>query len=212
MARARSIAGLSLGELAQRLEVVVPEDPRRSKGFAGQLLELALGASAGSLAEPDFQLIGVELKSLPFDHRGQPAESTYVCTVDLEHRHLPRWQDALVRRKLARVLWLPVEASATAPLRERRIGMGALWSPDAAEERRLRQDWEELTELVCLGQVESITAHHGQWLQIRPKAANARARRFGTDHRGQRSLTLPRGFYLRTTFTRRILQQHFASP
>ena len=91
------------------------------------------------------------------------------------------------------------------------MGMGLLWSPDADQERGLRADWEELTDLVCLGKVETITAHHGQWLQIRPKAANARSRRWGVNELGERSRTLPRGFYLRTTFTAALLARHYAA-
>lgn len=209
-ARATDIAGLTLAELARSLGRTVPPDTRRGKGFAGQLLELALGASAGSLAEPDFQHIGVELKTLPVGEDGRPLESTYVCTVPLEHAHAPRWPDSTVRRKLARVMWLPVEGTPRLPLGQRRIGSAILWSPDAGEEARLRADWEELMDLVVLGQVARITAHQGACLQIRPKAADASARRWGVDERGVRVRTLPRGFYLRSAFTAAILARRYA--
>ena len=76
----------------------------------------------------------------------------------------------------------------------------------------LRTDWEELMEMVCLGQLHLITAHHGVCLQIRPKAADSQARRWGTGESGDRELTLPRGFYLRPGFTRTILSRHYAIP
>lgn len=210
MQRVRDIAGLPLADLARELNSRVPGDPVHAKGWAGQLAERALGASAGSLAEPDFQAIGVELKTLPVSAQGRPSESTYVCTVDLEHAQAPRWESCLVHHKLARVLWLPVEAAPERPLGERRIGMGHLWSPSPQQEDALRADWEELMEFVCLGKVDAISAHHGQWLQIRPKAADARARRWGVNELGERSLTLPRGFYLRTSFTTEILDAAYA--
>ncbi len=50
-----------------------------------------------------------------------------------------------------------------------------LWSPNEEEDRQLREDWEELMDMIVLGQVERITARHGEYLQIRPKAANAKA-------------------------------------
>ncbi len=40
---------------------------------------------------------------------------------------------------------------------------------------RLHEAREELMDMIVLGQVERITARHGEYLQIRPKAANAKA-------------------------------------
>ena len=65
-------------------------------------------------------------------------------------------------------------------------------------------------EMICLGQIESITAALGEVLQIRPKAASAsvRGRAIGSD--GTLVLTNPRGFYLRSRFTAAILQRNYA--
>ncbi len=209
--RAQALAGLSLAQLAHTLGGSVPADLRRHKGWVGQLIEQALGATAGSAAEPDFPAIGVELKSLPVDRRGLPLESTYVCTVPLEAADTS-WAACWLRRKLARVLWLPVEAERTLPLGQRRIGMPLLWSPDTEEESQLRRDWEELTERILLGELEQITARHGEVLQIRPKAADSRALRHAVGAAGERILTNPRGFYLRPAFTAGILRRHFVLP
>ncbi len=84
-----------------------------------------------------------------------------------------------------------------------------LWSPTAQEEDMLRQDWEELMDMIVLGQVERITARHGAWLQIRPKAANSRALTEGIGEQGQPIMTLPRGFYLKKSFTAPLLARHF---
>src|SRR5947199_4653637 len=46
--RLRRVAGRSLQEIADGQGVAVPRDLRRHKGWVGQLLERALGASAGS--------------------------------------------------------------------------------------------------------------------------------------------------------------------
>jgi DNA mismatch repair protein MutH len=210
LARSRDVAGLTLGELAARLGREVPTETRRGKGFAGQLVEAALGATAGSLPEPDFQLIGVELKTVPVGAGGRPVESTYVCTLPLEHDRPPDWEHSNVRRKLARVLWLPVEADPGQPLALRRVGSAVAWSPSADEEQALRADWEEFTDLVVSGRVAEITAHQGTCLQVRPKAADSRARRWGVDERGERMRTLPRGFYLRAAFTAALLARLYA--
>jgi len=206
--RANTLAGQALEQVASQAGWSCPPDLRRNKGWFGQLLETVLGASAGSLAEPDFRTIGVELKTLPIDRRGLPKESTYVCTVPLDER-TGNWEDSWVRNKLHRVLWMPVEADPAIPLPRRRIGAPLLWSPDPEQEAALRQDWEELMDMGCLGELEKITAHHGNILQIRPKAADAKALTWGIDSNGDRVPTTPRGFYLRSRFTAGILRRYY---
>ena len=212
MERAMALAGLSLGELSTDLGWEVPENLKRHKGWVGELLEAALGASAGSRPEPDFQAIGVELKTLPLDQRGLPRESTYVCTVPLEEACSERWEQAWVWKKLQRVMWVPVEAVAEQPISERRIGTPLLWSPSPEQEQQLRADWEEAMEQICMGQLEQLSAHQGQYLQVRPKAANARVLTQAIGAEGKPVLTNPRGFYLRSEFTAAILRQHFILP
>ena len=173
------------------------------------MIEAVLGATAASLPEPDFQLIGVELKTIPIKRDGTPRESTYVCSVPLVCDQNPEWATSNVLRKLRRVLWVPIVTDDGASIAERTLGFPLLWSPDADEENGLRADWEELMDLVCLGQVESITAHHGTYLQIRPKAADSHVRRPGVGEHGARTATLPRGFYLRPGFTGALLARHF---
>lgn len=209
LANAEHIAGLTLAELAECLKLSVPDSLQSAKGWVGQLIEQSLGATAASLPEPDFQHIGVELKSLPINSHGQPQESTYVCTVPLlDHTGL-EWETSWVRRKLQRVLWVPVEADASLAIAERHIGTALLWSPSPEQEAILRQDWEELMELIVTGRLAEISAHHGTWLQIRPKAANARALCTTFNEQGAPTETLPRGFYLRPAFTRSILEQNY---
>lgn len=212
LSRSRAIAGKTLTQLATECGLTLPANLQKEKGWQGQLLEKVLGATASSLPAPDFVELGIELKTIPINAKGQPTESTYVCTVPLTETHDLTWEESWIRQKLARVLWIPIEAEPTIPLAERHIGPGLLWSPDEQQARLLREDWEELMDMVCLGQLEQITAHHGQVLQIRPKAANARALTATSDAQGQHSLTLPRGFYLRSRFTRQILEQHYILP
>ncbi len=48
-------------------------------------------------------------------------------------------------------------------------------------------DWEELMDLIVLGEVERITARHGEVLQLRPKAANSKALTEAIGAHGRRS-------------------------
>jgi len=210
LSRARQLAGLTLSDLAIKFNQPIPKDTRHAKGWIGQLVEMTLGATASSLAEPDFQLIGIELKTLPLTNSGKPKESTYVCTVPLTHLHEQEWTTCWLKRKLQRVLWLPIEADKHIPLAERHIGSAILWSPSDAQASQLQQDWEELMELVCLGKLDQITSHMGRYLQIRPKGANAKSLTTTLDEEGNTIQTLPRGFYLRPEFTQLIIQSNYA--
>ncbi|MGO4998065.1 DNA mismatch repair endonuclease MutH [Oceanisphaera sp. W20_SRM_FM3] len=206
---AEQLTGLSLAEIAQQLGITVPEHLRRDKGWIGQLLEQALGASAGSKPEQDFPELGVELKTIPVDEQGKPLETTFVSVAPLMGISGLRWQDSNVRNKLSCVLWIPIIGSRQTPPGERIIGPPLCWQPSAEEERLLRQDWEEIMELISLGQIQNITARHGQVLQLRPKAANSKALTEAVGAEGQAIMTLPRGFYLKTGFTAALLAKHF---
>ena len=206
--RARQLAGLTLAELAAQLSQQLPKDLQKDKGTVGQLLEIALGASAGSKAEPDFPHLGVELKTLPVDRSGKPLESTYVCVAPMTGATLQRWEDSWVCRKLQQVLWVPVLAERDIPLPERMIGRAFLWQPSPAQQQLLRQDWEELMDLLALGNLALIKGSHGRALQLRPKGANSKALTRAIGAGGEPIQALPRGFYLKTTFTSQILQQH----
>lgn len=209
LTRAHHIAGLSLNALAVKHEQVLPKNLLREKGAVGQLLEVALGANSGNKPQPDFQHLGIELKTIPIDHRGKPTESTFVCTVQFAELLGMQWRQSFVYKKLRHVLWVPIEADPSISLADRRIGTALLWQPSLDEEMILKNDWQELTDLICLGKLASITARLGTYLQIRPKAANARALCQGIGEEGDPIQTLPRGFYLRPKFTQQILQTNF---
>ncbi len=209
MDQAQRLAGYSLGELAALAGLPIPADLKRDKGWTGVLLELWLGASAGSKPEQDFAALGVELKTIPIDGRGKPLETTFVCVAPLTGNTGISWETSHVRHKLKRVLWMPVEGDRAIPLAERRVGSPLLWSPNEEEDRQLRLDWEELMDMIVLGQVERITARHGEVLQLRPKAANSKALTEAIGAHGELILTLPRGFYLKKNFTGALLARHF---
>jgi DNA mismatch repair protein MutH len=208
--RARQIAGMSFGDLAKPANMRVPDNLKRDKGWVGQLLEWHLGATAGSKPVQDFPEIGVELKSIPIGYNGKPLESTFVCVAPLTGITGLTWEASHIRNKLSRVLWLPVEGKREIPVAERRVGSPLIWSPSKQEEALLKNDWEELMDLIALGDVNQITARSGEVLQIRPKAANSRAKTEAYGTNGQPIKTLPRGFYLRASFTSYILETYFA--
>ncbi len=201
LAQARRLAGLTIAELAREVRFVLPADPSRAKGAIGHLVERALGATAGSRPGPDFAS-GIELKTLPVDVRGRPAESTFVTMVSARDLEVP-WEGSHARAKLACVLFVPVESRAVRPFPERRLGVALLWRPSADEDAVLASDWASLGEHLLLH--DEVRAHQGRALQIRPKGRNAQDSTRRTDAEGAPLRTLKRGFYLRASFTDGIL-------
>lgn len=205
MVSAAALAGRTLSDIAHQHGTATPENLIRAKGWVGELLETALGASAGSRPVPDFEALGVELKSIPLNSRHEPQESTFVSSAPLINTVGLRWTTSTVRAKLDRVLWVPVEAAHRIPLAQRRIGRPFIWSPSPEDSAILQADWEEHIERIALGDLDELGGQLGTYLQIRPKAINRHDRTKATSNTGEPISALPRGFYLRTSFTRKIL-------
>ena len=106
IARCKAIEGMSFSQLATALGMSIPTHALQRKGWAGQAIESALGATAGSKATPDFCSLGIELKTIPINHLGKPKESTFVTTIPLLTIHLQTWETSSCFAKLKRVLWL----------------------------------------------------------------------------------------------------------
>ncbi len=210
--RVQNLAGLTLAEVARDADIKIPKDLKRNKGWVGLLLEHVLGASASSRPEPDFPTLGIELKTLPINSQGKPLETTFVCVAPLTGLVGVNWQNCWLKQKLAKVLWVPIICDTpfdkSIPLGQRRIGSAFLWSPSVEEEHLLAMDWQELTDMIVLGNVENIHGKHGQVLQLRPKAANSKAKTQAFDRNGKPFMTLPRGFYLKIPFTQMLLNKN----
>ena len=82
------------------LNMPVPPDLRRDKGWVGQLIEVALGAKAGSKAEQDFAHLGIELKTIPINAQGDPLETTFVSLAPLAQNHGVTWASSQVKEKV----------------------------------------------------------------------------------------------------------------
>lgn len=208
--RARGLAGRSLADVARAHGASLPRDPTRTKGWVGLLVEHVLGATSGSRAAPDFPHLGVELKTIPVDPSGRPRESTYVCTAPQGADRDRAWADSWVRHKLERVLWVPVVGAG--PVATRRVGTAFLWSPSPEEEAVLRADWEAIADLLATGETWHLGGRHGVALQLRPKAASSADRTRVVDAEGGRDEALPRGWYLRASFTHAVLARHLRLP
>jgi DNA mismatch repair protein MutH len=209
LTRAYALAGMSITQIGQQYQQILPPHFLQNKGWVGQLLESVLGAQAGSEAKPDFPLLGVELKTIPVNTNGQPLESTYVSVVPLGHLTDLQWQDSVVWQKLRRILWIPIIGERDHPPGQRIIGNPLLWEPSLHQAQILQNDWEEHMEKISLGLLDQLKSTDGVYLQVRPKAANSKVLCPVFDNDGAVTQTLPRGFYLRTKFTKEIITSSY---
>lgn len=203
--RAHQVAGLTVADLASRLGQRTPANLLSNKGWMGQLLERWLNAQSASKAQPDFPELGIELKTLPVSLKGRPLESTYVCMAPLLELAQVSFDNSVVAAKLRKVLFVPIIGARNWPPGQRQIGQAFYWQPSASQWARVRRDFEELTELIATGHIDRIDGRLGQVLQIRPKGPNGQALTASHNASGEKILTLPRGFYLRASFTQEIL-------
>jgi len=216
LAHARALVGVELSELAEALGLPVPVGGLRTKGWSGQVIEQELGAVGGGGRGPDFAALGVELKTVPvrqsLDPRGpafEPLESTAVCQIDPVAIAAESWETSYVREKLARVLFVALAVPAGArSVGERRVAAVRLWSPDAEEERALRDDFDLFVRgYYRQGRAAEITGHLGAVLQVRPKGRDADDLRDAYDAAGRPTRVGKHGFYLRPTFVAQILRR-----
>lgn len=206
---ARLLAGATLGEIAQAFKVPIPDNLLKNKGWVGQLIEKALGATAQQQAIPDFPELGIELKTIPISAQLSPLETTYITTAPLMNLEQLTFEESAVYHKLKHVLWMPIQGERNIPLTHRVIGTPMLWQPSPEQWRLIKQDWLEMMEHITLGRIEYVNAQQGQIMQLRPKAANSRVKTNAIGQDGTIIQTRPRGFYLKKSFTNGLLRDHF---
>jgi DNA mismatch repair protein MutH len=197
--RASALEGQAIADLARATGFALGDLGLHGKGKIGGLLEHVLGATAGSAADFDFPALEVELKTVPVDAFGKPRESTYVCTLQLMQADRAEWETSWVRRKLSRVLFVPI-------IDTERIGRSILFEPTPAQDALLKSDFDEIVGAIGAGGIEGLTAHVGENLQLRPKAAHGDVRTTSIGPDGETIETVPRGFYLRARFVHSILR------
>lgn len=205
---AHSLAGRSLHDIAKTLDIAIPHDFKRNKGFVGQLIEDALGADAGNLDEPDFVSLGIELKTIPMSENGIPLESPYICYANLPPSH-SNWDGSRLERKTRKMLWVPYQGERHIPIAQKQLGMPFLWQRCQAVNELMQQDYFELVECALEGRFDEMGAQKGQIIQLRPKAANSKHQIHVTDSDGEATSTVPKGFYFRRAFLAQLFRQFY---
>ena len=205
--RLQRLIGRSLGELAALAQVPVPTGMMGAKGFAGQLIELFLGANAKNLPVPDFMELGIELKTLSLNYDLSLKDSTFICMADLKAERFTPFSQSALYHKLRDLLWVLVLAPTELPLAQRPILGFCFYQPSPQELAQIEADYNEFNELICSGRSTQITGAMGTIIQLRPKALNSQITTQVRDERGNFVATTPKGYYLRAEVTRKLIAQ-----
>lgn len=203
------ICGKSLLELSQRVGLKVPASTLQGKGFAGELIELCTGASAGNASIPDFPNLWLELKTIPVDENLKPLESTFISYAPLTNIRGLSFEKSSLYLKISRVLFVVVLAPRNLKIAERKILGYFFWQPSDEELKLIKEDFNELMEMVKTGNIEKITAKIGTVIQLRPKCANGKQTTDCVGPDGFFIKTRPRGFYMRRCFTQKLLERYW---
>lgn len=175
------------------------------KGDGGQLIEQLLGIQSSSTKGPDLPEIGLEIKTLPIDKEFRVLENTHICKITLPFSETDFFRSSLWL-KTRHILFVPIIGQRKTPMCDKILAQPFFWQAQSCDIECLKQDWFELSSLLRTGCFEKINAKIGECLHIRPKAAH------GQDLctlkvQGQYQRILPLGFYLRKSFTQKLISR-----
>lgn len=185
----------------------ISNNVKKTNGFLGQLMEVYLGASAKNLPIPDFPNLNIELKILPLNKYMFPKHPIKICyTSFYPSVNNIVWDSSLVKLKLNKVLWIPFESDNSIHISKRRICHPFLFNLKKYE-KIIKQDYENIKELLILGKKEYISSDLGEYLNIKPISSNKKLTNT-IDHNGELVKTNFIGFYLNIKFLKRIMYEY----
>lgn len=199
--RLDKLKGVYLKDICQALDIKMPENSVKAKGFSGQIIEYILGADAKTLPLPDFTNLNIELKTLPVDENLKPLESTFICHANLKPTSYVAFENSTLYHKLKCILFVLIKAPRDVDFSLRQIIGYYFFMPNKDELSIIKEDYEELMDMVMQGNAHKINARFGTIIQMRPKAASGRDITQIIDSNGHIAYTRPRGFYMRRSFT-----------
>lgn len=205
--RLNMLVGYSIEELALLANLRLPYQSTAGKGFTGQLIEIFLGAQASNLPLPDFINLNIELKTIPVGTDLMPQESTFLCVADLNREGFVSFERSALYKKIETILFVVVLAPKGSDIAKRRILGYFFFTPSGKTLELMREDYNELMGLVNEGRAQEINASMGNIIHMRPKAANAQELTAVRDQEGNMIQTRPRGYYLRRSFTKELMEQ-----
>lgn len=204
LARAATLPGRTLGELAERdAEVRAALRAEDSKSAVGYAIEAYFRIPRNPTPAPDFEEAGIELKTVPIVQGAKGPrvkERTVISLINYEKIVREEWVGSQARKKLhclfVFVRLLPGMHRSTFPVLDVR-----LWFPSAEDEQWLSLDWRTVRDKVRAGMAHQLSESDGRVMGPSTKASDSSARR------AQPYSSVPakpRAFALKPSFVRTI--------
>ncbi|WP_168892811.1 MutH/Sau3AI family endonuclease [Enterobacteriaceae endosymbiont of Plateumaris pusilla] len=201
--RASLITGHYLINIAKWLNYNIPINLNKDKGWIGKLIELyLLGNKQKNTFNQDIPQIGIEIKTIPIDEKGNTINDTFICSFPLINKKVFIWNKSKLYKKLSKILWIPIiTKSKNTPLSMRVIGKPIIWKPSKKDYKKLYNDWIGLITLFISGNIENINYYNGTILVVKTKSKkNKLIKTINKDN--NIILTKSRAFYLKKNFTK----------
>lgn len=212
---ARTLIGCTAGEVAAAIgQMAYLDEPKaQGKTGVGGLVEWYFGKPPNNSPEPDIPELAIEIKTIPLEQRGRtsrqlgPKEPTSLTMMDYARVAEEGWQQAYVRKKLHRILWIPYIHDFD-DKRKHTFQQPFLWSPAAHDLPYFEQDYEVVRQTILAGKAHQLSETLSVVLAARRKG-------IGADKRKQPKspiLAPSRAWALKSAYTSTVLDHQAGLP
>jgi len=132
--------------------------PARNKGFAGHVVQAALGEPMNSVPRRDLVAFGLEIKTIPLDVHLKVREATKVSSLNYQHLLDSSWRTSHVYQKMRTTLFVPVVKRDTKAWQDWYMCGSFIWLPTEDDDALLEGDYEAVRALVRQGDLSALNS------------------------------------------------------
>jgi DNA mismatch repair protein MutH len=188
----------------------------RNKGFAGHVVQAALGAPTDNSPRRDLVAFGLEIKTIPLRVDLTVREATKIASLNYQHLLDSAWRTSHVYQKMRTTLFVPVVKRDTEAWQDWYMCGSFIWLPTEEEDEQLQRDYEAVRGLVQQGKLSALTSRRypeGPCRNLLPRpggrdADDAQTFRLG----GQIVAAERRAWFLHSHFVQSLVDANLDAP
>lgn len=212
-----AIQGVPFAELAPAVGIALPSTPdevKRSKQLAGDIVSAALGVAPNPRPTPDIEGLSTEIKTVPVDDDLVPLERTKLGALNYQDVVDDDWPSSKIHAKLRTTLFVAVVKYDTADPAHWFVRDGFIWLPSTDQLGQLAVDYEDIRAVVRARRGDELSSARppkgvGQHLTAGTSGRDARdTTTYAVD--GHHITAKRRAWFLRKEFTTSLLRDNLA--
>ncbi|QJC32252.1 hypothetical protein GJT89_02045 [Enterobacteriaceae endosymbiont of Donacia versicolorea] len=204
--RAQLIKGFNIIDIARWLNYKIPKNINKDKGIMGKLIEFYLiGKHQNNKSNQDLPYLGIEIKTITINKKNKVINDNFICSFSLINENNFLFYKSKLYNKISKILWIPIIKNINIPFFMNKIGKAFLWKPSNDDKIKLFNDWNNLTKLLILGQINNINSYNGYILLVKNKS-NKKKLTKAIDKNGKIIFVTPKSFYFKKNFLNFILK------